>query len=187
MRSEIRTTQSNRVPEKSPAATHRILPRLGGRVWVRARRLTKPRVTGQTWQGGPSLVSAPRADRHPCARETRAVHKAASAVSVSLRLEIRACAEAGRTRVADGRPRVLGGVGSERFVYSDQVGHWHSRSRSAPGSSRGLCSATLTDCRSAPLSTASYAALHGTPRCAGACKDPRNRPARTERVVDRYG
>jgi xanthine dehydrogenase accessory factor len=33
---------------------------------------------------------------------------------------------AGRTRTADGRSRLLGGVGAERFVYSDQMGHWHT-------------------------------------------------------------
>ncbi len=33
----------------------------------------------------------------------------------------------GRTDAADGVPRPLGGVGAERFVYSDQAGHWHTR------------------------------------------------------------
>jgi xanthine dehydrogenase accessory factor len=34
--------------------------------------------------------------------------------------------KAGRTRAADGRSRLLGGVGAERFVYSDQMGRWHT-------------------------------------------------------------
>jgi hypothetical protein len=34
--------------------------------------------------------------------------------------------KAGRTRAADGRSRLLGGVGAERFVYSDQSGRWHT-------------------------------------------------------------
>jgi xanthine dehydrogenase accessory factor len=33
---------------------------------------------------------------------------------------------AGRTRAADGRSRLLGGIGAERFVYSDQIGRWHT-------------------------------------------------------------
>jgi xanthine dehydrogenase accessory factor len=33
---------------------------------------------------------------------------------------------AGRTQAADGRSRLLGGVGAERFVYSDQMGRWHT-------------------------------------------------------------
>ena len=32
----------------------------------------------------------------------------------------------GRTRAPDGRARLLGGVGVERFVYSDQAGRWHT-------------------------------------------------------------
>ncbi len=34
--------------------------------------------------------------------------------------------KAGRTRAADGRSRLLGGVGAERFVYADQNGRWHT-------------------------------------------------------------
>ncbi len=34
--------------------------------------------------------------------------------------------KAGRTRAPDGRARLLGGIGAERFVYSDQVGRWHT-------------------------------------------------------------
>jgi xanthine dehydrogenase accessory factor len=34
--------------------------------------------------------------------------------------------ETGRTQAADGRSRLLGGVGAERFVYSDQPGRWHT-------------------------------------------------------------
>jgi xanthine dehydrogenase accessory factor len=34
--------------------------------------------------------------------------------------------KAGRTRAPDGRSRLLGGVGAERFVYSDQIGRWHT-------------------------------------------------------------
>jgi xanthine dehydrogenase accessory factor len=34
--------------------------------------------------------------------------------------------KAGRTRAPDGRSRLLGGVGAERFVYSDQMGRWHT-------------------------------------------------------------
>ncbi len=33
----------------------------------------------------------------------------------------------GRTDPADGMPRPLGGVGAERFAYSDGPGHWHTR------------------------------------------------------------
>jgi xanthine dehydrogenase accessory factor len=33
---------------------------------------------------------------------------------------------AGRTQAADGRSRLLGGIGAERFVYSDQIGRWHT-------------------------------------------------------------
>jgi xanthine dehydrogenase accessory factor len=33
---------------------------------------------------------------------------------------------AGRTRAADGRPRLLGGIGAERFVYADRIGRWHT-------------------------------------------------------------
>jgi hypothetical protein len=34
--------------------------------------------------------------------------------------------KAGRTQAADGRSRLLGGVGAERFVYSDRGGRWHT-------------------------------------------------------------
>jgi xanthine dehydrogenase accessory factor len=34
--------------------------------------------------------------------------------------------KAGRTQASDGRSRLLGGVGAERFVYSDQIGRWHT-------------------------------------------------------------
>jgi xanthine dehydrogenase accessory factor len=33
---------------------------------------------------------------------------------------------AGRTRAPDGRSRLLGGIGAERFVYSDQMGRWRT-------------------------------------------------------------
>jgi xanthine dehydrogenase accessory factor len=33
----------------------------------------------------------------------------------------------GRTDQADGMAQTLGGVGAERFVYSDRQGHWHTR------------------------------------------------------------
>jgi xanthine dehydrogenase accessory factor len=33
----------------------------------------------------------------------------------------------GRTDPADGMARPLGGVGTERFVYADRPGHWHTR------------------------------------------------------------
>jgi hypothetical protein len=33
----------------------------------------------------------------------------------------------GRTDPADGMARPLGGVGAERFAYSDRAGHWHTR------------------------------------------------------------
>lgn len=35
--------------------------------------------------------------------------------------------ERGRTDPADGMARALGGVGAERFVYSDRQGRWHTR------------------------------------------------------------
>jgi xanthine dehydrogenase accessory factor len=34
--------------------------------------------------------------------------------------------KAGHTRAPDGRARLLGGIGAERFAYSDQIGRWHT-------------------------------------------------------------